>query len=75
MRKFEEIFEQNSSENIILIKRLLEESRKHAIQNVNSQLTRFKEIDQIGKLPIQYLTPFFFLMKMCDLKIELKHLG
>ncbi|RNA21970.1 Rho guanine nucleotide exchange factor 12, partial [Brachionus plicatilis] len=48
VRKFEEIFEQNPSENFIQLKLLLEESRKDAIQNVNSQLTRFKEVDQIG---------------------------
>lgn len=41
------------------MKRLLEESRKQAIQNVNSQLARFKEIDQIGKLSILFECIFF----------------
>ena len=47
-RKIEEILEKNTHENFNLLKKLFEEIKQEAIEVVNQQLNRFREVKQIG---------------------------
>ncbi len=46
--KIEEILEKNTHENFNLLKKLFEEIKQEAIEVVNQQLNRFREVKQIG---------------------------
>ena len=60
MRKFEEYFDGNAAEHIYQIKKVLEDAKLEAIEVVNLQLIKFREVNQMGKiLNVFFIVSFF----------------
>ncbi len=48
-RKIEDILEKNTLENINMLKKFFEEIKQEAVEVVNQQLNRFRDVKQMGK--------------------------
>jgi hypothetical protein len=48
-RKIEDLLDKNTYENINLLRKFLEEIKQEAVEVVNQQLNRFKDVKQMGK--------------------------
>lgn len=49
-RKLEDAFERSPLDNIAHMKKLLEEIKLEALETVNGQLARFREVKQLGNV-------------------------
>ncbi len=47
-RKIEELLDKNAYDNMNGLKKLFEDARQEAIENVNLQLKKFRNVKQIG---------------------------
>ena len=48
-KRIEEIFDRNSLDNLNVIKRLLDEAKCEAVEEVNAQLAKLRDVKQMGK--------------------------
>ena len=60
VRKIEDYLDKNPIENLNTIKKYFDDAKLDAIEQVNGQLTRFREVHQMGKSsqPSACKTPF-----------------
>lgn len=54
LRKLEDYFDGNAVEHIVQLKKFLEDAKLEAIEVINLQLIKFREVNQMGK--------FFFVL-------------
>jgi hypothetical protein len=48
-KKLEELFDRNALDNYSLIRKTFEEAKHEAVEVVNAQLNKFREVKQMGK--------------------------
>ena len=48
-QRLEEIFDRNPLDNIAYVRKLFEDAKQEAIEDVNQQLKRIRDLNQMGK--------------------------